>query len=92
MTALLITSLATAFALTVIEELLFSLKKWRGFFAFAVSMLGAYFTVQQNWGLIVFTALGSAFAGTAASMAILNLVESRDPRIVRGLPRRIPPL
>jgi hypothetical protein len=92
MTALLITSLATAFALTVVEELLFSLRKWRGLFAFTVSMLGAYFTVQHDLGLIVFTALGSAFAGTAASMSILNLVESRDPRIVRGLPRRIPPL
>ncbi|CAB4152566.1 hypothetical protein UFOVP621_16 [uncultured Caudovirales phage] len=92
MTALLITSLATAFALTVVEELLFSLRKWRGLFAFAVSMLGSYFTVQQDWGLIVFTALGSAFAGTAAAISILNLVESRDPRIVRGLPRRIPPL
>jgi len=92
MVTLVITALATAFVLTAIEELVRNLGKFRGLVAFLISLLGAYFTGPNDWGMIIFTAFAGAFAGLACSMSILNLIESREPRTLRGMPQRIPPL
>lgn len=92
MTTLLIAALATAFVLTGIEELLGSLGKYRGFVALILSGLSVYFTEQVPVGLLVFTSLAAAFAGLTLSVSVVNLLESRDTRIVKRLPRRVPPL
>jgi hypothetical protein len=92
MTELLIVSLSTAFIVTAVEELIYSIGKFKGLLALACSFLGAYFTVSGTWGLITFTAIASSFAGMFLSMSAMNLIETRDSRTVRNLPRRIPPL
>jgi hypothetical protein len=92
MISLVIASLATAFVLTAVEELLMNLGKYRGLLAFLVSLLGAYFTDTTKPGMLIFTGFAAAFAGITLSVSVVSLLESRDPRIVRRLPRRVPPL
>jgi hypothetical protein len=92
MTELVIVALATACVLTAVEELIITLGKWRGLLALIMGSLGSYFTLQHGWGLIIFTALASSFTGMTASLLVADLIESRNPRTLRGLPRRIPPL
>jgi len=92
MISLVIASLATAFVLTAVEELVINLGKYRGLLAFFISLLGTYFTDTTKPGMLIFTALASAFAGITLSVSVVSLLESRDPRIVRRLPRRVPPL
>ena len=92
MTELLIVSLSTAFIVTAVEELIYPIGKFKGLVALVFSFLGAYFTVSGTWGLVTFTAIASSFAGMFLSMSAMNLIETRDSRAVRNLPRRIPPL
>lgn len=92
MTELVIISLATAFVISAVDELLFPLGKWRGLVSLGISILGSVMLVEYNVGLIAFTALASSFGGIVCSMLVRTLVESNDPRLVRGVPKRIPPL
>lgn len=92
MLSLVVASLSTAFVLTAVEELVANLGKYRGLAAFFFSLLGVYFTGTTKPGLLIFTALAAGFAGITLSVSVVSLLESRDPRIVRRLPRRVPPL
>lgn len=92
MTELLIVSLSTAFIITAVEELLFNMGKWRGLLALFVSIIGSYLTLRHNWGFIVFTSFGASFAGMTCAMLVGTLIEAREPRVVSGLPRRVPPI
>jgi hypothetical protein len=92
MTNLVIISLATAFILTAVEELLIFLGKWRGLLALLLSFIASYSIGIHSWGMLVFLSLAGSFGGMTCAMLVPTLIESRDPRIVRGLPRRVPPL
>ena len=92
MTELIIASLATAFILTAVEELLIALGKWRGLLAFVLSLLASYFVMDHNWGRIVFTSLAASFLGMTCTLLVRTLLEVNDPRTMRGVPRRVPPL
>jgi hypothetical protein len=92
MNNLIIAALSTAFILTGIEELLGSLGKYRGFAALFLSGLAVYFTGEVPIGSLIFTSFAAAFAGLTLSVSVVNLLESRDTRIVKRLPRRVPPL
>lgn len=92
MTELIIAALSTAFILTAVEELIISLGKWRGLLALVLSILASYFIMDHNWGRIIFTALGASFLGMTCTMLVRTLLEVNDPRTLRGVPRRVPPL
>lgn len=92
MYGLLVISLATAFVITAIEGLFVPLGKWRGLVALIMSSLGAVFALGLNYGMLVFTSLASSFLSMVISLLVTNLLESQDPRTLRGLPRRVPPL
>jgi len=92
MTELIIVSLSTAFVLTAVEELLISLGKWRGLLALVVSLFASYFVIDHTWGLIVFTSFAASFLGMTCTMLVRTLLEVNDPRTLRGVPRRVPPL
>jgi hypothetical protein len=92
MISLVIASLSTAFVLTAVEELIKNLGKYRGLLALGIGFLGTYFTGTHTPGMLIFTSLAAGFVGLTCSMSVLSLIESRNPRIVRGMPRRVPPL
>lgn len=92
MISLVIASLATAFVLTAIEELIINLGKYRGLVALAISSLGVYFTGTTLPGMLIFTSLAAGFAGLTLAISVATLLESRSVRVVRGLPRRVPPI
>jgi len=92
MTDLVIISLATAFVLTGVEELLISLGKWRGILALLLSLIGTISIGTSGWGVLVFLSLASSFGGMTCAMLVSTLIDSRDPRAIRGVPRRVPPL
>jgi len=92
MTDLVIISLAVAFVLTGVEELIFPIGKWRGLLALVLSTLASIATVEQKWGIVICTALACSFASMTCAMLVSTLIDSRDPRVLRGVPRRVPPL
>lgn len=93
MTTLLICSLATAFILTAVEELIFPLKKLRGLFA---TLLAGGFSFAMGVALIELLpyTLAAAFAGLVTALVVESTLTTKDDldRIVKELPRRVPPL
>ncbi|NDA61956.1 MAG: hypothetical protein EBX50_07930 [Chitinophagia bacterium] len=92
MTNLIIISLATAFIITAVEELLIVLGKWRGLAAFVLSLMFSYFVLEHLWGRIIVISLSASFLGMTCSMLVRTLLEVNDTRTIRGVPRRVPPL
>jgi hypothetical protein len=93
MTTLLICSLSTAFILTAVEELIFPLNKLRGLFATLVAVGASYIMGVAGLELIPYT-LASAFAGLVMALVVESTLTTKADlnRIMRELPRRVPPL
>lgn len=93
MTTLLISALAVAFVISAFEGLVKTLGKWRGL---AALVLALAFTAILNNGFdlaqIVLVSFGASFLGITFSMLAISLVDMSDTRVVKGMPRRIPPL
>lgn len=93
MTILLICALSTAFVLRAVEELVFPLKKLRGIFALLLAAGFTFLMGVAGLELIPYT-LASAFAGLVMALVVESTLTSSDDlsRIVREMPRRVPPL
>lgn len=91
MTELLVAAWAVACILTAIEELLISLGKWRGLLALSMSTVACLVLRPLGWDQI-FYVLAAAFLGLTSSVIVENLVTGTPERVIRGLPRRVPPL
>ena len=93
MTTLIISALATAFVISAFEGLVQSLGKWRGLVALVLSSISV---VIFNSGLDsaqqVLVSFGASFLSITFSMLAISLVDMSDTRVVKGMPRRIPPL
>lgn len=93
MTTFILCALVAAFVLVAVEELIFPLKKFRGLLAIVVSGLSVYSMGIADIQIIVYT-LASAFAGLVMALVVESTLTKPDDmsRIMRELPRRVPPL
>lgn len=84
-------SFATAFIISAIEGVFFSLNKWRGLVAILLSGAGAYYTISDV-PVAVLTALAASFIGMTASVLVESSIDRANVKVVNRMPRRIPPL